>query len=1209
MKKELVMSQFTSLIKVASQSFFTILLILFLLTGNYSVSAQNETLATGAYIINMGIVPQTQSNALKPYGLVYDLLKNYNVPIKWVISQTKVKDGADFTYNGVEYKGGTFIIPAEARNATVNSRITFFGVTGTTTTSPLTVNVTYTLKHAPSWTLDTQNGNIAAGFFTRAGIPASAYGGSSGSKTPAQLNSCDDIYVMPHADADWSYYGPLRNWVMNNNGSFWGGCRTGSQIENLFNPSNPAEQMNFLSNNVGAAGNALVPHGSHNDGTPPYTHQFPSSPASQYMGITDGAHQNGSEQIYLPKLNGSWRPTTQVIATDPTHSNVPTLSPGPTAAIVFGRAYGNSNYGWVMYEGGHDIGGTSVAQIAAQRAFWNFSFVSSFNRLPVISALNLSGIVISGKPYVASVSATSGSGAALSYLWSSSCGGSFSSPTGQTTNFTPPAVTVQTACTITVTVTDACGNAASMSKIIQVFPPEMYPDFNVTYVNESVLGNVKSNDVVPSGTTYGTAPTLISSPSGSSPSISMNANGSYSFISNVKGVYRYLVPVCIPGQATPCPSTLLTITVLCRICSDNNPVANTDIASTKMNTPVILRTLSNDRAGNPGGSLNPASVTVTIAALNGTSSINPATGDNTYTPNTGYVGMDTLTYTVCDNQSPAKCATAIQIIRIWPATIENTTLAADDYAYTPINTAVSGNAITNDTDPEGNTQTITAQTTTIAGKGTLVLNTNGTFTFTPVTGFTGPVSFPYTTTDNGSPVATANATIYILVSPVLPTMYPDYNVTYVNVSVPGNVNTNDVVPTGTTYGTSPTLISSPSASIATITMGSNGTYSFVADKVGVYVYKVPVCVPGQAAPCPTTLLTITVLGPTITSNPPVANTDIATTKMNTPVILRTLSNDRAGNPGGSLNPASVTVTVAALHGTTSVDASTGDNTYTPATGYVGMDTLTYSVCDNSTPTALCATALQIIKIEATTAPNTTLAADDYAYTPINTAVSGNAITNDTDPEGNTQTITAQTTTIAGKGTLVLGTNGAYTFIPVTGFTGPVSFPYTTTDNGSPVATANATIYILVSPVVTVPDLTPRITANPNNIIGPSSSEITIQINELLNTATNGTTITLYVDKLNFFSNFSFNNSQTSNLAGQSVQNSLFTIDAVSNPDFYILTTNAVFSNSLRRVAFTVTVNPGQTKGSTPINVFLLNGSGGETNFNNNSDYTILTFSF
>jgi hypothetical protein len=40
----------------------------------------NEVIPTGSFLVNMGIVPQTNANGMKPYGLVYDLLKNYNVP-------------------------------------------------------------------------------------------------------------------------------------------------------------------------------------------------------------------------------------------------------------------------------------------------------------------------------------------------------------------------------------------------------------------------------------------------------------------------------------------------------------------------------------------------------------------------------------------------------------------------------------------------------------------------------------------------------------------------------------------------------------------------------------------------------------------------------------------------------------------------------------------------------------------------------------------------------------------------------------------------------------------------------------------------------------------------------------------------------------------------------------------------------------------------
>jgi len=436
-----------------------------------------------------------------------------------------------------------------------------------------------------------------------------------------------------------------------------------------------------------------------------------------------------------------------------------------------------------------------------------------------------------------------------------------------------------------------------------------------------------------------------------------------------------------------------------------------------------------------------------------------------------------------------------------------------------------------------------------------------------------------------------------------PIFNPDINVTFVNVQIPGDVSTNDKVPAGTTYGT-PTFLSKPAGSTATITMNSNGTYTFIANTVGVYTYNVPVCVPGQSAPCPPSLLTITVLGPNV-NNPPVANTDFATTKVNTPVTLNSLANDKAGNPGGTLNPASVTVITAPLHGTTSVNTTTGAITYAPASGFTGMDTLTYRVCDNGTP-SLCATAKQIIRVVAANVINTTSAADDYATTSINTPVSGNVKTNDSDPEGNTQTVTTQTITATGKGTLVLNADGTFTFTPVTGFTGPVSFVYTTCDNGVPQACANATLYITVT---SVPDLTPRINLNPNNIIGQSSMEITVQVNELNNIPTNGSTITLYVDKQNLFSNFTFNSAQITNAAGQPVQNSLFSIDALSNPDFYVITTSAIFANSLRRVTFSVTVKPGQTKGSTPVNVFLKNGSGGETNFTNNSNFTVLTFSF
>ncbi|MBK8564212.1 MAG: hypothetical protein IPN76_12955 [Saprospiraceae bacterium] len=58
-----------------------------------SAFAQTEVMSTGSFIINMGVNPQTANNALKPYGLIYDLTKNYQVPVKWSIDPNKAKDG------------------------------------------------------------------------------------------------------------------------------------------------------------------------------------------------------------------------------------------------------------------------------------------------------------------------------------------------------------------------------------------------------------------------------------------------------------------------------------------------------------------------------------------------------------------------------------------------------------------------------------------------------------------------------------------------------------------------------------------------------------------------------------------------------------------------------------------------------------------------------------------------------------------------------------------------------------------------------------------------------------------------------------------------------------------------------------------------------------------------------------------------------------
>ena len=446
---------------------------LFLLMLASPLLAQtNETFNTGSYIVNMGVSPQTAANSLKPYGLVYDLLKNYQVPIKWVINPSKVKDGTDFTHNSISYRGGPFIIPAEYRNAAVNARITFWqgqGVQGATTVAPITVPVYTTLFFAPKWTLDQQNGSIALDFFTNAGIPATAYGGSSSSgwKLPSQLGACDDLFVMPHADPTWSTHSNLFTWNLSSRGSIWLGCHSGSALEDMFNPANPSQQTNFLANKTGNASgggpyfeNALVLWGNHSDGTLPYSYDYPTDPMMQFIGIMDGATQNGSEQIYITKSPG-WRATTKVGVYDPDHPQKPSTAIQHRAAVMaWGRGFGENNRGWVMMEASHDLAkATAPANIAAQRAFFNFSFIALADKAVVPTITGVVSPVAPGTPMTLSFTVPSPANINdYTAQWYSSCGGTFSpSTTAKTVTYTPPSTSGALNCNIQLVITDACG--------------------------------------------------------------------------------------------------------------------------------------------------------------------------------------------------------------------------------------------------------------------------------------------------------------------------------------------------------------------------------------------------------------------------------------------------------------------------------------------------------------------------------------------------------------------------------------------------------------------------------------------------------------------------------------------------------------------------------------------------------------------------------
>jgi hypothetical protein len=525
-----------------------------------------ETIPTGSKIVNMGIVPQTPANGLKPYGLVHELLRN-NIPVKWVYSQSKVKDGIDLVHNNVTYRGSAFIILADYLTATTNTILTNWqsqGVIINTTISPFDVEVIHTLKTEPQWVLDNSQTIIGRKLFEDAGIPTTAWSG----KDPSQLNNCDDIFVLPHAAANWAEHKNLYYWNKLYKGNLWIGCYAAPDMENLYGPdiNNPALtiKMNFLMKDGPALGKVAVPFNKHQNASPPFTLQYSGFPVMQFMGKTDNAHMNGPETIYLPEKGGGWRPTTFIGSYDPSQKNMPTVSDGPAAAIAFGRAFGDDDRGWVMYTSGHHIDGSGAEEIAAQRSFFNFSFFSIREKKPAVTITGLPVAVFGNQTYPLSIFTTSEDiNPTFTYQWISSCGGTFSNPTSPSTNFTAPNVAAGTKCLITCRITDNCGRKSFDTRAFSIQPGPRAPiavSDNATYPGcegDFVTIYPLANDSDPDGG----ALTLTLLGNGTSGNFVNNGNGSVTYVPGLayNGFDQVTYQICNPNGM--CATSTIKVSV------------------------------------------------------------------------------------------------------------------------------------------------------------------------------------------------------------------------------------------------------------------------------------------------------------------------------------------------------------------------------------------------------------------------------------------------------------------------------------------------------------------------------------------------------------------------------------------------------------------------------------------------------------------------
>ncbi len=145
----------------------------------------------------------------------------------------------------------------------------------------------------------------------------------------------------------------------------------------------------------------------------------------------------------------------------------------------------------------------------------------------------------------------------------------------------------------------------------------------------------------------------------------------------------------------------------------------------------------------------------------------------------------------------ATAVSNVATVTITVTGVNDAPVTADDAATTPEDAAVSGNVLGNDTDVDPGT-TLTATLGASPANGTVTLNADGSFTYTPTANFTGTDSFTYTASDGTAVSNVATVTMTVTGVNDAPLAVNDTASTTEETAVSGNVLGNDTdVDTGT----------------------------------------------------------------------------------------------------------------------------------------------------------------------------------------------------------------------------------------------------------------------------------------------------------------------------------------------------------------------------------------------------------------------------
>ena len=324
---------------------------------------------------------------------------------------------------------------------------------------------------------------------------------------------------------------------------------------------------------------------------------------------------------------------------------------------------------------------------------------------------------------------------------------------------------------------------------------------------------------------------------------------------------------------------------------------------------------------------DPLNAILASGPSHGTLTLN-ANGSFVYTAAADYNGLDSFTYRANDGVADSNVAT----VTITVNPVNDPPVAAGDSYSTNEDTTLTVTApgvLGNDSDIDS--ATITAIKMSNPAHGTVILNANGSFVYTPSANYNGPDSFTYAANDG-----TANSTIAtVTISVIAVNDAPVANNQFASLSEDGSkaltLTATDVEGSPLTYS----FVTPPAHGTLTGT-APNVTYVPAANYNGSDGFTFKANDGSLDSNIATVSLTITSV-----NDAPVAQSASYTTPVNTPLSGQLIASDVEGSA------LTYFITKQPAKGTVTVNPATGAFTYTPKPGKTGSDFFRFKANDGT----------------------------------------------------------------------------------------------------------------------------------------------------------------------------------------------------------------------------------------------------------------------